>query len=100
MNIWSNEESARDWQNDVLLSATKECLRISLEFYPLCKFRLIFINISNIIRFKYVFSNLLAVLLDKGIIVGVQQQTSIRQSLEFPVFKLMTNVRLIYTKVY
>jgi len=42
MNIWSNEESARDWQNDVLLSATKECLRISLEFYPLCKFRLIF----------------------------------------------------------
>ena len=37
MNIWSNEESARDWQNDVLLSATKECLRISLEFYPLCK---------------------------------------------------------------
>ncbi|CAI2176090.1 16264_t:CDS:10 [Funneliformis geosporum] len=70
MNIWSNEESARDWQNDVLLSATKECLRISLEFYPL------------------------SVLLDKGIIVGVQQQTSIRQSLEFPVFKLMTNTHL------
>ncbi|PKC14198.1 RIC1-domain-containing protein [Rhizophagus irregularis] len=70
MNIWSNEESARDRQNDVLLSATKECLRISLEFYPL------------------------SVLLDKGIIVGVQQQTSIRQSLEFPVFKLMTNTHL------
>ncbi|CAG8494402.1 685_t:CDS:10 [Rhizophagus irregularis] len=58
MNIWSNEESARDWQNDVLLSATKECLRISLEFYPLCKFRIVW------------------------------------QSLEFPVFKLMTNTHL------
>ncbi|RHZ64136.1 hypothetical protein Glove_326g54 [Diversispora epigaea] len=70
MNIWSNEESARDWQDDVLLSSTKESLRISLEFYPL------------------------SVLLDKGIIVGVQQQTSIRQSLEFTVFKLMTNTHL------
>ncbi|CAG8600077.1 32678_t:CDS:10 [Gigaspora margarita] len=58
MNIWSNEESAKDWQSEVLLSATKECLRIKLEFYPL------------------------SVLLDKGIIVGVQQQTSFRQSLE------------------
>ncbi|CAG8823260.1 20888_t:CDS:2, partial [Gigaspora rosea] len=67
MNIWSNEESAKDWQSEVLLSATKECLRIKLEFYPL------------------------SVLLDKGIIVGVQQQTSFRQSLEFTVFKLMTN---------
>ncbi|KAF0380398.1 RIC1-domain-containing protein [Gigaspora margarita] len=70
MNIWSNEESAKDWQSEVLLSATKECLRIKLEFYPL------------------------SVLLDKGIIVGVQQQTSFRQSLEFTVFKLMTNTHL------
>ncbi|CAG8583458.1 7988_t:CDS:10, partial [Racocetra persica] len=58
MNIWSNEETAKDWQSDVLLSATKESLRIKLEFYPL------------------------SVLLDKGIIVGVQQQTSFRQSLD------------------
>ncbi|CAG8511585.1 12925_t:CDS:10 [Acaulospora morrowiae] len=70
MNIWSNEETAKDWQDDVLLSATKECLRITLEFYPL------------------------SVLLDKGIIVGVQQQTSVWQSLEFPVLRLMTNTHL------
>ncbi|CAH1760958.1 9346_t:CDS:10 [Entrophospora sp. SA101] len=56
MNIWSNEESARDWHNDVLMSAT--------------------------------------VLLDKGIIVGVQQQMSIRLSLDYTVFKLMTNTHL------
>ncbi|CAG8522977.1 22493_t:CDS:10 [Cetraspora pellucida] len=77
MNIWSNEETAKDWQSDVLLSATKESLRIKLEFYPLCE-----PNIKN------------TVLLDKGIIVGVQQQTSFRQSLEFTIFKLMTNTHL------
>ncbi|CAG8513882.1 710_t:CDS:10 [Ambispora leptoticha] len=70
MNIWSQEEKAKDWQNDVLLSANKEGLHILLEFYPL------------------------SVLLDKGIIVGVEQQTSIRQSLEFAVFKLATNTHL------
>ncbi|KAG9303646.1 hypothetical protein G9A89_018543 [Geosiphon pyriformis] len=70
MNIWSQEEKAKDWQNDVLLSANKEGLHILLEFYPL------------------------SVLLEKGIIVGVEQQTSIRQSLEFAVFKLATNTHL------
>ncbi|CAG8487730.1 7760_t:CDS:10 [Ambispora gerdemannii] len=31
MNIWSQEEKAKDWQNDVLLSANKEGLHILLE---------------------------------------------------------------------
>lgn len=34
-----------------------------------------------------------AVLMDKGIIVGVDQETSLRRSLDFAIFRIITTVR-------
>ncbi|BGO89111.1 hypothetical protein NBRC10512_003856 [Rhodotorula toruloides] len=48
----------------------KESVGISLDFYPL------------------------AVLMDKGIIVGVDQETSLRRSLDFAIFRIITTTHL------
>ena len=35
----------------------------------------------------------IAVLMDKGIIVGIDQETSLRRSLNFAIFRIITSVR-------
>ncbi|CAG8465384.1 5719_t:CDS:10 [Paraglomus occultum] len=70
MDVWSDDEIASSWHDEAISAAPKEALSIKLGFYPL------------------------SVLLDKGIIVGAEQQVSVRSSLDFAVFKFATNTHL------
>ena len=88
MDVWSDEEAVSSWHDEALSAAPKEALNIKLGFYPLCKFHL---NLNLIVALLFfnltLLSLIIAVLLDKGIIVGAEQQVSVRSSFDFAVFK-------------
>jgi hypothetical protein len=74
----------------------KESVAIALDFYPLgtflssspaCPSLLVQVSDADISSLRA------AVLMDKGIIVGVDQETSLRRSLDFAIFRIITTVR-------
>lgn len=69
--------------------AVAESVAIALDFYPLGESRQYTCLVG--VRADRDFST--AVLMDKGIIVGVDQETSLRRSLDFAIFRIITTVR-------
>lgn len=67
------------------LEMVEESLSVHIDFYPLCQ------HCRNVARYiELTFA--VAVLMDKGIVVGVEHETSYRRSLDFAIFRLITNV--------
>jgi hypothetical protein len=75
----------------------EESLAIGLDFYPLCE--LVYIAWSEVpseCSQLLSFFLHLAVLMDKGIIVGIDHETSLRKSLDFAIFRIITNVSHVH----
>lgn len=69
--------------------SVKESVSVPLDFYPLCKCRVL-INIGAV--------NLtgVAVLMDKGIVIGVEHEAATRSNLPFVMFRHVTSVSVPY----
>lgn len=93
IKIWLDaltiEKVKVDSKRDAYESAT-ESVAIPLDFYPLGAWSLFEEN-SNMRVFAYA-GFVTAVLMDKGIIVGVDQETSLRRNLDFAIFRIITTV--------
>jgi hypothetical protein len=81
--------SAGDFQ---VAESVQESVNIPLSFYPLCK-RLLYSPKKGDDTY---FLRTLAVLMDKGIIIGVEHEIATRGSLPFVMFRLLPTVRLSF----
>lgn len=86
LNALSIEAPSEDSNPNRLSEYVKESLNIPLDFYPLCKFCPGGLEIDV--------SCFLAVLMDKGIIVGAEHEAAARMNLPFVMFRQSTSVRL------
>ncbi len=68
----------------------KESVSIRLDFYPLCESHCFSMNTIACLRC------FLAVLMDKGIIIGVEHEAASRMNLPFIMFRHVTSVRGTY----
>lgn len=93
----------RVWLNALNLETTidvddppenvQESVNIPLDFYPLCKRKNYYPLISAIENF------ILACLMDKGIIIGVEHEIAVRSSLPFVLFRHTTSVSMVLSVV-
>ena len=95
-SLWAYDaQGIRVWLNALNLEShearhksaedVKENVRIPLDFYPLCKESSLYGRISLMV-------DLAAVLMDKGIIIGVEHDLAIRSNLPFVLFRQSTSV--------
>lgn len=96
-SLWGYDgQGIRVWLNALAIESpaspeeapqsVKESVNIPLDFYPLCKFlRLALVHQ----RLQY----LVAVLMDKGIIIGAEHESVTRVNLPFAMFRHTTSVR-------
>lgn len=90
IRVWLNalaiEAPRLDDQNEAQ-DSVKESVNIPLDFYPLCRpfFECRYLYVAD--------STLLAVLMDKGIIIGAEHEVAARSTLPFVIFRHATSVR-------
>ena len=93
MRVWLNALSMDSPQlSDASPENVKESVKIPLDFYPLCESSLV----TNILGPDQVCT---AVLMDKGIIIGVEHEAAIRSNLPFVLFRHATSV-VFYFSIY
>lgn len=84
LRIWLDALTITSQADTTLhVDSVVENVRLPLEFYPLCEL---------IDRDPDIADRTLAVLMDKGIIIGAEQEVLVRSSLSFAIFRLTTNV--------
>jgi hypothetical protein len=90
IRVWLNALSLEPHETrDTSVEDVKENVRIPLDFYPLCR-ELIINRYCDLSNFSI---TLPAVLMDKGIIIGVEHELAIRSNLPFVLFRHATSVR-------
>lgn len=100
-SLWGYDGDAlRIWLDALTISSHRdpspntsnvvENVRLPLEFYPLCRFGVCLQSHAHLFS---------AVLMDKGIIIGTEQEILVRPSLPFAIFRLNTNVRHVSREV-
>ena len=90
MRVWLNALSMES-PPDVSPENVKESVKISLDFYPLCESRRSGIQLGS----DQVYT---AVLMDKGIIIGVEYEAAIRSNLPFVLFRHATSVMFYFLR--
>ena len=90
MRVWLNaltivapSESASEPQS----GHVRESVNVPLDFYPLCGF------ISSLLYVLRISDSTAAVLMDKGIIIGAEHESSVVSTLPFVTFRHATSVR-------
>jgi hypothetical protein len=102
-SLWAYDaQGIRVWLNALSLEShearhksaedVKENVRIPLDFYPLCK------ESSPCCRVPLMY-DLTAVLMDKGIIIGVEHELAIRSNLPFVLFRHSTSVSCLLQRI-
>lgn len=108
-SLWGYDgQSIRVWLNALAIEApsaapedesspmsVKESVSIPLDFYPLCELESLTCLCSE--RFA---DPVLAVLMDKGIIIGVEHEAATRMNLPFVMFRHVTSVSVIQRVVH
>lgn len=87
--MWLNAlsiESPQSQPTNVVVDV-KESVRIPLDFYPLCEI--------SPVGYRLFPNNRTAVLMDKGIIIGVEHETAIRSNLPFVMFRHAASVSFV-----
>ena len=87
LNALSIEAPSEESNPNRLSEYVKESLNIPLDFYPLCKSCGERFGTGLLTRF-------LAVLMDKGIIIGAEHEAAARMNLSFVMFRQSTSVRI------
>ena len=87
LNALSIEAPSEESNPNQLSEYVKESLNIPLDFYPLCKLSAERFGTGFLICF-------LAVLMDKGIIIGAEHEAAARMNLSFVMFRQSTSVRI------
>ena len=85
LNALSIETPAEESNPNRLSEYVKESLNIPLDFYPLCEFNAERLRTGLLMR-------PLAVLMDKGIIIGTEHEAAARMNLSFVMFRQSTSV--------
>lgn len=87
IRVWLNALAIESpSSSDEAPQSVKESVNIPLDFYPLCKFlRPVFV--------RQRLHHLVAVLMDKGIIIGAEHESATRINLPFVMFRHTTSVR-------
>lgn len=88
LNALSIETPSEESNHNRLSEHVKESLNIPLDFYPLCKFDPGWLE--GLVSHKV----FLAVLMDKGIIIGAEHEAAVRMNLPFVMFRQSTSVRI------
>ncbi|KAH0838539.1 RIC1-domain-containing protein [Lanmaoa asiatica] len=88
IRVWLNALAIESPSSpDEAPQSVKESVNIPLDFYPLCKFfRLVFVH--QCLRY------FVAVLMDKGIIIGAEHESATRRNLPFVMFRHATSSHL------
>lgn len=87
IRVWLNALAIESpSSSDEAPQSVKESVNIPLEFYPLCKF-LCLVFVRQCLQY------LIAVLMDKGIIIGAEHESATRINLPFVMFRHTTSVR-------
>lgn len=87
IRVWLNALAIESPSSpDEAPQSVKESVNIPLDFYPLCKFHCLAFTHQ---RLQY----LVAVLMDKGIIIGAEHESATRINLPFVMFRHTTSVR-------
>jgi hypothetical protein len=99
-SLWGYDgQSMRVWLNALTIEApsesvsepqsrhVRESVNVPLDFYPLCRF------ISSLLYVLAISDSTAAVLMDKGIIIGAEHESSVVSTLPFVTFRHATSVR-------
>ena len=85
LNALSIEAPPEESNSNRLSEYVKESLNVPLDFYPLCELDPLWLGTDPLIHF-------LAVLMDKGIIIGAENEAAVRMNLPFVMFRQSTSV--------
>lgn len=93
LNALSIETPSEESNPNRLSEHVKESLNIPLDFYPLCEFSLPWLRTG-------LFIHLIAVLMDKGIIIGAEHEAAVRMNLPFVMFRQSMSVSKLGSTVF
>ena len=87
IRVWLNALNMDTAVTDGQTEGVKESVNIPLDFYPLCK------SWFSVLSLPY--STVLAVLMNKGIIIGAEHEATAKSNLPFVTFRHATSVSYI-----
>jgi hypothetical protein len=88
MRVWLNAltlEASSDPASESQNGHVRESVNVPLDFYPLCKF-------NQVLLRRRVSNSGVAVLMDKGIIIGAEHESGMGSTLPFVTFRHATSV--------